>query len=166
MTLFTTTVFIENEAVLLLVTMWKCEKAFAATIYCITFWYSFWHYKVQFFWCTYQTYFGMETRLFQKIILRMQLFLSLWSFICYIRNIGVWKYVFPRAVFKIKIFQSRRSRVGRVALMSRSCRSFLTCVALMSFVLRLCRTRFARVWHSCCKIDEIQKHSYYYYCYY
>ena len=49
--------------------------------------------------------------------------------------------VFTRAVIKIIFFDSSLTRIVRVAL--------------VSFVLRSCRTRVARVWHSCCKFDWI-----------
>ena len=70
----------------------------------------------------------METRHFQKLVLSMKMFLSLWSFPCHIVNIRVWKYVFTRVVIKIKIFHS--------------CLTFVVCVAL---VLHLCCARVARL---------------------
>ena len=131
-------VFIKREAVLLSVSMWERAKAFAATIYCVILWYSFCHYKVQFLWCTFQMNVAMETRHFEKVVLRKKLLLSLLSFICDIANIGVWKYVFTRIVIKIFFFHSCRSCSTRVTLVSYSCRLF--------------RIRVARIWHSCCKI--------------
>ena len=113
-------VFIKNEAVLLRLTMRERARGFAATIYCITFWFSFCYYKVQFLWYTFQMHFLMGTTHFQKLVLRMKLFLSLLSFFCHIANAGVW-HVVARVVIKIKIFHSCRScstRVIRVALMS------------------------------------------------
>ena len=44
------------------------ERAFADTIY---------HYKVQFLRYTFKTHFGMGTRPFQKLVLKMKLLLSL-----------------------------------------------------------------------------------------
>ena len=60
----------------------------------------------------------MEKRHFQKVILRMKLFLSLQSFTCHIVNIRVWKYVFICFVIKIKVFHSCRTRIVSVALVS------------------------------------------------
>ena len=138
-------VFIKNKTALLCVTMRKHTRTFGYTIYYITFWYSFCHYKDQFLWCT----FGMGTRHFQKVVLKMKLFLSLLSFTCYTVNIGVWKYVFLRVVIKIKVFYLCRTRVIRVARVSPSCH---TRVALVSLVPKLCCTRVTRaalVSHSC-----------------
>ena len=69
--------FIENEGVSLCVTMKERARVFAATVWCITFWYSFCHYKVQFLWCTFQAHFGMGTSHFQKVVIRMKLFVFL-----------------------------------------------------------------------------------------
>ena len=140
-------VFIENEAVLLCVTIWECARVFAATISCVTFWYSFYHYKVHILWSTFQMHFGMGTRHFQKVILRMKLFLSLQSFICHVANIGVWKYVFTCVVIKIKISHSCRTRVVRVVLVSHSCWTLLARVSLVLHSCPSCRTCVARVWH-------------------
>ena len=129
--------FIGNEAVLLCETMWEHARAFAATISCITFWCSFCHYKVQFLWCTFQTRFDMGTRYFQKVVFRMKLFLSLWSFICHIADTGVWKYVFTCVVIKVKNFHSCRTRVDRVSL----CRIR---VAFVSLALHSCRTHVVK----------------------
>ena len=145
-------VFIETT--LLCVTM----RERAATIYYITFWYSFCHYKVQFLWCTFETHFDMGTRHFQKVAPRMKLFLSLYSFIRHIANIGMWKHVFSRVVIKRKIFHLYRTCVVRVAVLLHCCCSCSTRHALALFEshsFRLSRTRVARVWHSCCKIDLI-----------
>ena len=75
-------VSIENEAVLLCVTMRERAKAFVATIQCITFAVSlgFCRYKVQILWWTFQTQFGMShlgISHLQKVVRRMKLFLSL-----------------------------------------------------------------------------------------
>ena len=70
----------------------------------------------------------------QKVVFRIELFLSLSSFTCHIASIGVWKYVSNHVVIKIKTFQSCRSHVVHVALVSHSSPSCITCVALMSFV--------------------------------
>ena len=50
--------------------------------------------------------FGMETRHFQKLVPSTKLAHSLKFFICHMANIEVLKYVFTRAVTKIKIFDS------------------------------------------------------------
>ena len=78
----------------------------------------------------------METRHFQKVVFRMNLFLSLQSFTCHKVNIRVWKYLFTRAIIKNKVFPSFLTRV--------------VCVALMSHSFRSCSTRVALVSHSCC----------------
>ena len=127
-------VFIKNNTALLCITMRKHTRTFEYTIYCITFWYSFCHCKDQFLWCT----FGMGTRNFQKVVLRMKLFLSLLSFTCYTVNIGVWKYVFICVVIKIKVFYLCRTRVIRVALVSYSCHIRVALVFLVSIVLHSC----------------------------
>ena len=106
------------------------------------YWYSSCHDKVQSLWCTFQTHFSMRTRYFQKIVFRMKLFLSLLSFIFYIANRGVWKYVFTSVVIKIKIFHSCHTLFVRVALASYSCH---TRVALVSFVSHLCCSCSARI---------------------
>ena len=83
-------VLIKNKAALLCAAMGKHVRGFAATIYCITFRYSLCHYTVQFLQCTrFQINFGMGTKHFQKVVIRMKLFLSLSSFTRYIVNIGV-----------------------------------------------------------------------------
>ena len=90
----------------------------------------------------------MEKRHFQKIILRMKLFLSLQFFTCHIVvNIRVWKYVFTRVVIKIKTFNSCRTRVTLVSFLQHSCR---TSVALVLLVSHSCRTIVAFVLHLCC----------------
>ena len=93
----------------------------------------------------------METRHFQKLVLRMKL----QSFTCHIVNMRVLKYVFTRFVFKIKIFHSCRSCSTRVAIVSflqhsfalvlQSCRSCLTRIVLISLVSRSCCIRVGRV---------------------
>ena len=75
----------------------------------------------------------MGKRHFQKVVLRMKLFLSLWSFTCHIVNKRVRKYVFTRVVIKIKIFHLRRTRIVSAALVLHSCHT--------------------RVWNLCCKLD-------------
>ena len=109
----------------------------------------------------------METRHFQKLVLRMKL----QSFTCHIVNMRVLKYVFTRFVFKIKIFHSCRSCSTRVAIVSFVQHSCCTCVAIVSlmsypycthlasftFVLYSCWSccvRVVRVWHLCCKLDQ------------
>ena len=44
-----------------------------------------------------------------------------------------------------------------VALVSHSCRQCSLRVSLVQFVSHLCCIRVARVWHSCCKLDQIIK---------
>ena len=109
-------------------------------------WYRFCHCKVQFLWCTFQTHFGMETRDFQKVVLRTELFLSLYSFICKYRCL------------KIRFYScSYQNQIFSIVL--HSCCSFstrVTCFACISLVLDLfCLylTRVARVCHSGCKTD-------------
>ena len=55
------------------------------------------------------------------------------------------KYVFTRAMIKIKFFHSCCTRVVRVALVLHSCRSCSTRVALVLLVLYSCCIRVARV---------------------
>ena len=124
-------VFIENESVLLCATLWKRARAFAATIWCITFWHSFCHYKGQFLWCTFQTHFDMGTRHYWKVVFRMKLFLSLESFIYHIANTRVWK------CFHLCRYQSQKFSVAL-----HSCRS---CIAIVSLVLHSCRSCLALV---------------------
>ena len=114
-------VFVENEAVLLCVIMRKRAGTFAATVYCITLWYSVCRYKVHFLWCSFQTRFGNGKVAFPKSgSFKIKLFLFLWSIICYVANacIGVWKYVFTRVFIKSKNFYSCRTGVVSVALLS------------------------------------------------
>ena len=133
-------VFIENEAALLCVTMRERARKFASTIWCITIWYSFYHYRDQFLWCTFQTHFGMGMRYFQRQYLEWSISsrcnLSLDR---HIVNIGIWKYVFTRVIIKIKIF----------SLALHSCRSCSTLVALVLHSRRSCCTRIPFVSHSC-----------------
>ena len=77
-------VFIENEALLLCLTMPERARAFPATIWCVTFLFSLWHFEFQVLWYTFQIYFAMGTRHFQKVVLGMKLLLSLYPFICHI----------------------------------------------------------------------------------
>ena len=72
----------------------------------------------------------METRHFQKAVLRMKLFLSLQSFTCHIVNI---------------CFYQCRYQNQNFSLVSHSCRSCSTRVSLVSHSCRQCRTRVARV---------------------
>ena len=90
----------------------------------------------------------MEKRHFQKVVLRMKLFLSLQSFTCHIVNIRVRKYVFTRFVTKSKFF----TRVVRLALVSHSCHQCITRVALVSHSCHQCLilvASVALVSHSC-----------------
>ena len=118
------------------------------------------YYKVQFLWCTLLwTHVNNVWPL--ELVLRMKFFHSLQSFISYIVNIVLWKYVFTRVVIKIKNFYPRRNLV---AVMLRLCHSCCTFVALVLHFCRIrvalllhsccsCRAHDAHVWHSCCKID-------------
>ena len=74
----------------------------------------------------------------------MKLFHSLKSFICYIANILVWKYIFTLVFVKIKIFHLCHTRVVRVTLLSHSC---LICIIPVSLLLQsrhLCCTHVSR----------------------
>ena len=89
----------------------------------------------------------MERRHFQKVVLRMKLFLSLQSFNCHTENIRVSEYVFTRDVIKIKTFHSCCTRAALVLLVQHSYYSSLTRVASVALVLHMCcscRTRVAR----------------------
>ena len=137
-----TVVIFIYQPVSLCVTMPECARACSATLYSINFCYSFFHYKVQFLW--------LIGALFKHIFVpRMKLFVSLKFFICYIANIGLWKYVFTRFVTKSQSFsllsRSRRSYSTGVAPVLNSCHSCLTCVALVLFVLHLCFICVTRV---------------------
>ena len=55
--------------------------------------------------------FWYGNELFPKVSSKNEIVLSLSSFICYIANIGVWKYVFACVVINIKIFHSCRTGV-------------------------------------------------------
>ena len=98
-------------------------------------------------------------RHFQKVVFRIELFLSLSSFTFHVASIRLWKYVSNHVVIKIKTFQSFRSHVVHVALVSHSSASCSTRVAFMSFVSHSycsCCTRVRFVFlvllvsHSCC----------------
>ena len=84
------------------------------------------------------------------------------------------KIYFICVIIKIKSFhscvvlvsfrqRSCRTCVARLALVSHLCRTRVTSVSLVLLVLHLCylhsccsrRTRVARVWRSCCKLDQI-----------
>ena len=130
------------QPVSLCISMLECARAFSATIYCITFCYSFFHYKVAFLW--------LIGALFKHIFVpKMKLFVSLKFFICYIANIGLWKYVFTRFVTKSQSFsllsRSCHSYSTGVAPVLNSCHACLTCVALVLFVLHLCFSCVTRV---------------------
>ena len=47
------------------------------------------------------------------------------------------------------------TRVALVPFVQKSCRTRVVHVALVSLVSHSCCTRFARVWCSCCKLDQI-----------
>ena len=121
-------VFILNETVFLCVTMRECAMTFAATIQCVTFWYSFCHYKVQFLWCTFQMNFGIGKRHFQKVVLRMNCS-SPYNLLFAILLILGCENVFSRVVIKIKFFYSFCTRVAVASFVQQFCR---TCVALVS----------------------------------
>ena len=83
----------------------------------------------------------MGTKHFQKVVIRIKLFLSLSSFTHYIVNIGVWKYVSTGLVIKMKIFHSWRTRVVLVSLLTlvsdlRCTRAHLcrSCLALVLWI--------------------------------
>ena len=65
-------IFLKNMVVYNCVTMRKRARAFEATIQCITFLYTFCHWKVQFLWCTFQTHFSIGRRHFQNMVLRLK----------------------------------------------------------------------------------------------
>ena len=69
-------VFIKIEAMLLCVLMWERARSLATTIQFSAFSYSFYHYKVQFLWCTFQMHFTMGMKHLQKVVVRMKLFLK------------------------------------------------------------------------------------------
>ena len=50
---------------------------------------------------------------------------------------------------------SCRTRVVRVELVSYLCHTCVACVSLVLLVLHSCCIRAARVWYSCCKLDQI-----------
>ena len=64
---------------------------------------------------------------------------------------------------RIVMQRSCRTCVARLALVSHLCRTRVASVSLVLLVLHLCylhlccscRTRVARVWRSCCKLDQI-----------
>ena len=79
-------------------------------------------------------HFGIEKSFFQKLVRRMKLFLSLQFSICHVR-----------AVIKIKIFHSYRTRVARVALVLHL---YCTRVALVSHLYRTHVAHVSLVLHS------------------
>ena len=120
-------VFIENEAVLLCVIMRKRAWVFAATIYCITFWYRVCRYKVQFLWCSFQTRFGTGRSHFQKVVLLK------WN--CF-------------SSCNLSFAMQQMSVLGcknMFSLVSLSKLKFITSVTLVSFVSYTCRTRVVLV---------------------
>ena len=111
--------------------------------------------KIQFLWCTFHTHFGMESRLFQRAVLRMNCS-SPCNYSFAIQLIQRWKNVFTSVI--IKIIHSCRTCVIHVALVPHSCRSCSTRVVrgkLFSHLCHSCRTRVTRVWQLCCKIVQI-----------
>ena len=128
-------VFILNETVFLCVTMRECAMTFAATIQCVTFWYSFCHYKVQFLWCTFQMNFGIGKRHFQKVVLRMNCSSPYNLLFAILLILGCENMFSVVSLLKSNFFthfalvsQSRRSCSNFVALVSHSCRSALALV--------------------------------------
>ena len=138
---------IENEAVLLCVTMQERERAFAATIYCITFWYNFCivaikksgfrgallhicHYQGGFCGALFKYILAWERGISKRYFLQKKYSSPLIFHLPYSSYRGVFFCV------KIKVFHSCRTRVVCVALLSLSC-----------------RTRVAHVWHLFCKIN-------------
>ena len=89
-------------------------------------------------------------RHFQKVVFRIELFLSLSSFTFHVASIRLWKYVSNHVVIKIKTFQSFRSHVVHVALVSHSSPSCSTRVAFMSFVSHSYCSCCTHVSDSCC----------------
>ena len=81
---------------------------------------------------------GMETRHFRKVVLRMKLFLSLYSFNCHIVNIRV-------SFFFHGGFYSCRYQNQNFSLVSHSCCSCCTSVVLVLLVLHSCCIRDTRV---------------------
>ena len=81
---------------------------------------------------------GMETRHFRKVVLRMKLFLSLYSFNCHIVNIRV-------SFFFHGGFHSCRYQNQNFSLVSHSCCSCCTPVLLVLLVLHSCCIRDTRV---------------------
>ena len=128
-------VFILNETVFLCVTMRECAMTFAATIQCVTFWYSFCHYKVQFLWCTFQMNFGIGKRHFQKVVLRMNCSSPYNLLFAILLILGCENMFSVVSLLKSNfsthfalVSQSRRSCSNFVALVSHSCRSGLALV--------------------------------------
>ena len=138
-------VFIKNEAVLLYITMKERARAppcsynlvynflinllpLKSSVFVVLFSNAFWH--------------GNET--FQKVVLRMKLFLYLKSFTCHVVNIRVWK-----------CFCSCSYQNQNFSLVSHSCRLCSARVALVLHWCSLCLTRVACVWRSCCKLNYI-----------
>ena len=117
--------------------------------------------KVQFLRCTFQMHFGVGTRHFEKIVLKMILLLSSQSFICHLANIGV-KICFHSCCYENQNFSvishsfcSCNTCVTVVLFVEHTCWTRVACVSVVSFKLHSCHTPIASVWHSCCKIDQI-----------
>ena len=51
---------------------------------------------------------------------------------------------------------SSNTRVALVWFVQQSCCTRFACVSLVLLVLHSCRIGVARVWHSCCKLDQIE----------
>ena len=101
----------------------------------------------------------MEKRHFQEVVVRMKLFLSF--YLCRYQNQN-FSFVLQMCcscntcVSLVLLAQHLRhtciTRVSLVSLVSHSCCTRVTSVTL---VLHLCHTHVARVWHLCCKLDQI-----------
>ena len=136
----------ENEAALLCVTMRERARVFAARIQCKTFLYNFCYFKIQFLWCTFQAHFGVGLRHFQKVVLRMKLFSLCNLSLSYRQNRGG-KICFHSCHYQNQNFslvshscRSCTTLVALAPLMSHSCCTCVTCVALIS---QSCRSSLA-----------------------
>ena len=118
----------------LCVIMRERVRAFSAAMECVTFWYSFFHYKVQFLWCTFQVNFGIGTRHFQKVVLRMIVSLIVIFHLPYSLD----------RVVKI-YFHSCRYQNQNFLLVSHSCHTRVVHVTLVSFMSHSCCIRVALV---------------------
>ena len=93
----------------------------------------------------------METRHFQKVVLSMNLFLSLQSF-TFSLVLHLCLLCSTRVLLVFFVQHSCHTRVALMLLVSPR-------VALVPLVLHWCCTLVAHVWHSYCKLDEIKRKS-------